>query len=157
SMAMEMKSRAARLGTSSVGNDTTYVGYNPAYAGSNYWSIGVGNHYPRGTFGPSKGDIPPVPNVDTGYWDWDHPGHGDSLQGWWPMRHLLTTALNAVPDDKQRAWHAIDIGNSISYVINQGPAFRRTYGVTSAWHADAGSSVAITLGAGDGNPSPPRW
>src|SRR5262245_4962133 len=37
SMAMEMKSRAARLGTSSVGNDTTYIGYNPAYAGSNYW------------------------------------------------------------------------------------------------------------------------
>src|SRR5262249_24734383 len=111
SMAMEMKSRAARLGTSSVGNDTTYVGYNPAYAGINYWSIGVGNHYPRGRLGPSKGDIPPVPNVDTGYWDWDHPVHGDSLQGWWPMRHLLTTALNAVPDDKQRAWHAIDIGN----------------------------------------------
>src|SRR5215470_4970452 len=81
SMAQEVKSRVARLGTSSAGNDTTFVGYNPAYAGSNYWSIGVGDRHPRGTFGPSKGDIPPVPDADTGYWDWDHPVHGDSLQG----------------------------------------------------------------------------
>jgi len=65
-MAQEMKSRAARLGTSTHPSDTTWVGYNPAYAGSNYWSIGVGHRWPRGTFGPSKGDIPPVPNDDTG-------------------------------------------------------------------------------------------
>src|SRR5262245_21940971 len=131
-MAQEMKSRAANLGTSTHVNDTTWVGYNPGYAGSNYWSIGVGHRWPRGTFGASKGDIPPVPNDDTGYWDWDHPVHGDSLQGWWPMRHMYTSFFIAGLADQFRPWHAIDIGNSISYVINQGPAFRRTYGVTSA-------------------------
>ena len=157
SMAMEMKSRAARLGTSSAGNDTTFVGYNPAYTGSNYWSIGVGDRHPRGTFGPSKGDIVPVPNSDTGYWDWDHPVHGDSLQGWWPMRHLYTSFFVANLADDQRPWHAIDTGNMISYVINQGASFRRTFGVTSAWHSDPGRAAVISLGAGDGNPGPPRW
>ena len=158
SIAQETKSRAARLGTSSAGNDTTFVGYNPAYAGSNYWSIGVGDRHPHGTFGPSKGDIVPVPNSDTGYWDWDHPVHGDSLQGWWPMRQLYSSFfITNLPDD-QRPWHAIDIGNSISYVINQGPAFRRTYGVTSAWHSDPGRAGVISLApATDGNPKPPRW
>ena len=157
-MAQELKSRVAKLSTSQAGNDTTWVGYNPAYAGSNYWSIGVGNRWPRGTFGPGKGDIVPVPNSDTGYWDWDHPVHGDSLQGWWPMRHCYTGFfITGLPDD-QRPWHAIDVGNSISYVINQGPGNRRTYGVTSAWHSDPGSAVLTPdPGHSDVNPQAPRW
>jgi hypothetical protein len=137
-MAQELKSRAARLGTSTHPNDTTWVGYNPGYAGSNYWSIGVGHRWPRGTFGPAKGDIVPVPNDDTGYWDWDHPVHGDSLQGWWPMRHDYDSFFIASLPDDQRPWSCTDAGNRISYVINQGPGFQRTFGVTSAWHADPG-------------------
>jgi len=160
SMAQEMRSRAARLGTSTHTNDTTWVGYNPAYAGSNYWSVGVGHRRPRGAYGPSKADIPPVPDDDTGYWDWEDTVHGDSLQGWWPMRHSYTSFfLPNLPDDK-RPWHAIDIGNSISYVINQGPGFRRTYGVTGAWHEDPGVNSMATdpaPGHSDVNPNPPRW
>ena len=77
-MAQELRSRAARPGTSAHSpNDTTWVGFNPAYAGSNYWSIGVGHRRPRGTYGPGKGDVLPVPDEGTGYWDWDHPVHGD--------------------------------------------------------------------------------
>jgi hypothetical protein len=157
-IAQEMKSRSARLGTQTHANDTTWVGYNPAYAGSNYWSIGVGHRWPRGTFGPGKGDIAPVPDDDTGYWDWDHPVHGDSLQGWWPMRHNYISFFIANLPDDERPWHAIDIGNSISYVINQGPGLRRTYGVTSAWHSDAGvNAKTLDPNQSDANPKPPRW
>jgi hypothetical protein len=157
-VAQEARSRAARLGTSSSASDTTWVGFNPAYAGSNYWSVGVGNRRPRGVTGPGKGDVVPVPNDDTGYWDWDHPVHGDSLQGWWPERHLYNSFFIANLPDDQRPWHAIDIGNAISYVINQGPPYRRTRGVTSAWHVDAGAN-ALTRDPGhsDVNPSAPRW
>src|SRR3989442_8293666 len=148
-MAQELRTRAARLGTSGPGppNDTTWVGFNPAYGGSNYWSIGVGLRHPRGVTGPGKGDIVPVPNSDTGYWTWDTPIHGDSLQGWWPVRNLYTSTGNLTLPDDQRPWWAVDIGNQISYVINQGGdgtgqthpgvSYRRTFGVTSAWHVDA--------------------
>jgi hypothetical protein len=125
--AEEMRSRASRLGTSDSGynpTDTTWVGYNPAYAGSNYWSIGVGDRRPRGVTGNTKADVLPVKDEDMGYWDWDHPVHGDTLQGWWPMRHNYTSFYIANLTDVARPWHAIDIGNSISYVINQGPGNR---------------------------------
>src|SRR5262245_20218485 len=56
-IAGELSLRAGALGTSNHPSDTTWVGYNPAYGGSNYWSIGVGHRYNRGTFGPGKGDI----------------------------------------------------------------------------------------------------
>jgi hypothetical protein len=157
-MAQESRSRATRLSSSTHANDTTWVGYNPAYAGSNYWSVGVGHRWPRGTFGPSKGDIPPVPNDDTGYWDWDHPVHGDTLQGWWPSRHNYISFFIANNPDDQRPWHAIDIGNSMSYVINQGPGHRRTFGVTGAWHSDAGVNAKTPdPNQSDVNPNPPRW
>ena len=159
-IAQDMKSHAARLGTSTHANDTTWVGYNPAYAGSNYWSIGVGHRWPRGTHGAAKGDVVPVPDDDTGYWDWEHPVHGDSLQGWWPMRNGYVTFYIANLPDDQRPWHAIDIGNTVSYVINQGPGQRRTFGVTSAWHEDPGLNGKVPdpdPGKSDVNPNPPRW
>ena len=159
-VAQEMKTRAARLGVSSHASDTTYVGFNPAYAGSNYWSVGVGHRWPRGAYGPGKGDIPPVPDADTGYWDWDHPVHGDSLQGWWPVRQNYSSFFIANLNDRFRPWNATDVGNSISYVINQGPGHRRTYGVTSAWHVDPGVNGKVAdpgAGKSDVNPNPPRW
>jgi hypothetical protein len=160
-MAQDLRSRGARLGAAThVPNDTTYVGFNPAYAASNYWSVGVGHRRPRGAYGPGKGDIPPVPDDDTGYWDWEHPVHGDSLQGWWPIRHLYTTFAIAGQNDKARPWHAVDIGNQISYTINQGAGFKRTFGVTGAWHVDAGRNEKTpdpAPGKSDVNPNPPRW
>src|SRR5438093_13543897 len=163
-MAQEMKSRAARLGGSAVDpglNDTTYVGYNPAYAASNYWSIGVGTRRPPGTHGSLKSDIPAIPTSRTGYWDWDHPVHGDSLQGWWPVRNLYTAfATSPTVSDKNRPWTCLDHGNQLSQVVNQGPGYRRTRGVTSAWHQDGGSG-AMTLdpspNATDVNPKAPNW
>jgi hypothetical protein len=134
---------------------TTYVGYNPAYAASNYWSIGVGNRRPRGAFGPSKGDIPPVPNQDTGYWDWDHPVHGDSLQGWWPVRHRYECTGGCEIADSQRPWWAIDIGNQANYVINQGSPYRRTMGVVGVWHSDPGPVMAAAIPGT--NPVAPAW
>jgi hypothetical protein len=151
-LTQELREQAARLGVSAhVPNDTTYVGYNPAYAGSNYWSIGVGHRRP-------PGDISPVPDADTGYWDWEHPVHGDSLQGWWPVRNTYSSFFIANLPDNQRPWHAVDIGNTISYVISQGPPYQRTYGVTSAWHADPGVTAKIPDPAqSDVNPKAPRW
>jgi hypothetical protein len=156
-MAKELRSRAARVGTSSHSpaiNDTTYVGFNPAYAGSNYWSVGVGYRHPTGFPGPNP------TNANRGYWDWDQPVNGDSLQGWWPVRHQYTGTGGLTLPDTDRPWWAIDIGNQISYVINQGNPYRRTFGVTSAWHSDAGLSaktVDTDPGKGDVNPKPPRW
>jgi hypothetical protein len=151
-MQLELRSAAARPRTSThVPNDTTWVGFNPAYAGSNYWSIGAGHRRP-------PGDTSPVPNDDTGYWDFDHPVHGDSLQGWWPFRHNYTSFFIANNPDYNRPWHAVDIGNQISSVIYQGTGNRRTLGVTSAWHVDAGVNAKVPdPGQGDVNPRPPRW
>jgi len=56
--------------------DTTWVGINPAHASSDCWSMGVGYRRPRGVSGPGRGHVVPVPDVDTGYWDLDHPVHG---------------------------------------------------------------------------------
>ena len=154
-----MRSRTTRPGTSAhAPSETTWVGYNPAYAGSNYWSIGVGHRRPRGTFGAGKADVVPVPDEDTGYWDWEHPVHGDSLQGWWPKRHNYTSFFISNLADHLRPWNAFDIGNTISYVINQGPGNRRTFGVSGAWHQDPGMGPQ-TLDAeqSDANPRPPRW
>src|SRR5262249_14150078 len=77
-------------------------------------------------------------------------------QGWWPIRHLYTEFAVEGQNDKERPWHAVDIGNQISYVINQGPGHRRTFGVTSAWHVDPGVTGKLTIGS-DANPNPPRW
>ena len=73
-MAQERASLASRLVTSGPG-DTTWVGYSPTAGAANYWSIGTGAN--RG-YGTNPGDY--------GYWNWDNPVHGDSLQGWWPYR-----------------------------------------------------------------------
>jgi hypothetical protein len=143
---------AARLGTSALTADTTWVGYNPAFATKtnnrgqvNYWSIGVGGNEP-----PAGSN-----NARRGYWDWDNPIHGDSLQGWWPVRfpYNSNTGLNA--NDRLRPWQVENIGNNVNYVINQGAGFKRTYGIVGVWHADKGN-VIDSVQAGT-NPSTPGW
>jgi hypothetical protein len=133
--------RASKLRGQADG-DTTWVGYNPAFAGpGNPWQIGVGANMP---FAGSN-------NARRGYWDWDTPIGGDSLQGWWPMRHLYSSGTSMPPDDKLRPWYALEHGNAVNYVINQG-APKRTFGIVGVWHADPGGITSTLAGT---NPSAP--
>src|SRR5262245_25940752 len=106
--------------------ETVWVGYSAPYAGSNYWSIGRGAARP---------------GVDNnGLWSWDPPVHGDSLEGWWPVRRAYSITGGLVLSDHDRPWWALDYGNQANYVINQGAGHRRTFGVVGVWHRDTGSS-----------------
>ena len=141
-MAKELRTRVAQTGTSNA-QDTTFVGFRSDYSASNYWSIGVGGYRPVAGGDPAK----------QGYWDFDNPVHGDSLQGWWPIRQIYTgTGGLTLPDD-QRPWWAIDMGNVVNYMSNE--ANKRTFGVTGVWHADPGNTVTQTVTGT--NPSAPTW
>ena len=134
-MAQELKSRVAKLRTSGAKPDSIYIGYSPLYprsgspADANYWKVGRGDYRP------------PAPG---GYWDWETPVAGDSLQGWWPLRELHTN-FSGNRTDNNRPWTCIDHGNNANYVINQsravpgGPGFR-TFGVVGVWHRDPGNT-----------------
>ena len=132
----EMRSAAAAR-TSAVG-DTTYVGFVPGkVTATNYWGIGVG------AFRVYSSNA-----ADYGYWGWDNDGvhnniaevHGDSLFGWWPQRGIENGTGGQTLSDDNRPWWAIDIGNQVNYVINQGTAHKRTFGVIGVWHRDNGSA-----------------
>jgi hypothetical protein len=138
-LAKDLHSRANRAGVSSSSNDTVWVGYRAGQTG-NYWKIGVG---------PNR----PGLNTD-GSWTWDSPVHGDSLQGWWPIRQTHTNVSGPTLADYQRPWWAIEAGNQANYVINQrrnladpSAPGNRTFGVVGVWHSDPGNSGA---GAGKG-------
>jgi hypothetical protein len=134
--------RAAKLRGQADG-DTTYVGYNPAFAGANNpWQVGVGAYRP----------YPGSNNARRGFWDWDTPIAGDSLQGFWPIRHLYSSGTSMPPDDKLRPWYALEHGNVVNYVINQG-APKRTFGIVGVWHADPGGITSTQAGT---NPSAPN-
>jgi len=118
--------------------ETTFVGFRPGkVSASNYWGIGKGN------FRVYSSDP-----ADYGYWGWDNDGlhdniaevHGDSLFGWWPLRLRMNGTAAQVRTDDNRPWWAIDIGNNVNYVINQGAAHQRTFGVAGVWHRDNGSA-----------------
>ena len=42
--------------------------------------------------------------------------HGDSLEGWWSIRNIMSGTGNLVIPDEQRPWHALDYGNIANYV-----------------------------------------
>jgi hypothetical protein len=125
----------ARRFTTTVLPETTYLGYTPGHSGDNYWSVwsGQGLHRP-----PAQG----------GMWDFDGPYgdvHGDSLQGWWPVRRRnRATGALTVPD-VQRLRMALDYGNMANYVL---PGSARTFGVTGVWHVDGGNTVPVPLSVG---------
>ncbi len=136
-MQAELRTAADHPGTSAVG-DTTYVGFRPGkVTATNYWGIGKGNFKVYST-NPS----------DYGYWGWDDDGvndniaavHGDSLFGWWPVRNLNNGTGGQTVSDDNRPWWALEIGNQVNYVINQGAAHKRTFGVVGVWHRDNGSA-----------------
>ncbi len=133
---IQARSAAARQGVSGTAGvgDTTWVGFSTAAGVTNYWQVGPG---------PNR----PTP-FTTGNWEWDNPIHGDSLQGWWPVRFPHTNASGAVRTDENRPWWAIENGNQANYVINQGAGFKRTFGVVGVWHRDPGNTVPGPQGTG---------
>lgn len=147
--AAALRSAARRPRTSGVLPETTFVGYNPAFAGSNWWSIGVGQMRPPAGGDPSR----------RGYWDFDTPVHGDSAQGWSAHRRRYTTTGGQTLPDSLRPWWALDFGNQTSAVGKSGPANahgqKRTDGVIGAWHADPGN--VITSAVPGTNPIAPSW
>lgn len=149
----ETKSRVAQPGVSTTFTpDTTFVGYRSDFSGSNYWSIGVGDYRPflAGA-------------VNQGFWSFDFAVKGDSLQGWWPVRHRYTGTGGLTLNDDQRPWWAIEIGNQVNYVLNEKrsaatDAGKRTFGVTGVWHADpGGNGTAVGSPLANTNPLQPNW
>ena len=142
--AQELRSRAGRLGTSTSGPDTLWVGYTPsAVSASNWWGVHAG-------FG-KDGYYRPINGVPgKGVWNWETPVHGDSLQGWWPLINLYASTGGQTRTDRNRPWWALDFGNMANYRINQ--ASGRTFGVVGVWHRDGGSLTP----APSGLPSP-EW
>ncbi len=123
-------------------NDTVYVGFSTCASVSNYWKVGPGPNRP---LAPSQ--------MTEGNWQWDQSAstHGDSLMGWWPFRSNHTNASGTTRTDVNRAWWAIEMGNTANYVINQGAGFKRTFGVVGVWHRDPGNTATVA----DPNPSDP--
>ena len=130
-----LTSRVQRLGTSAGPDpDTVYVGksFSNHTAPDNYWNIYTGTYRPG-------------VNVATNtMWGWDDAvgiQAPDTLQGWWPLRRQYTRTGGLTLTDDQRPWWAIDTGNLANYVISQGAAAKRTFGVVGLWHADAGRNA----------------
>ena len=125
---------APRLRTSASA-ETVYVGFTPGYSADNYWSIWTSIGY-----------------ADEAVWDFEPPYedvHGDSLQGWWPLRFQMSSTIAPDPPgpDSNRPWRALDYGNMANYVGPFGPGLngaKRTFGVTGVWHVDGGNTVPVS-------------
>jgi hypothetical protein len=96
--------------------DTIWVGYSTGPGVNNYWSVGAGVPRP----GPNTSSQ----NNTNGLWTFDHPVHGDSLQGWWPVREPHTNVSGPTLPDVKRAWWAAEVGNQADYVLNEAQAGR---------------------------------
>ena len=173
-----MHSRARKLGVSGVVNDTVFIGYSsalsPGQLTNNYWSVGAVG----GTVGTINGPVQPgtpsgkprpsqpVGGSQTGMngiWTWEHPVHGDSLQGWWPVRQYQQRSggTQQYTPDYNRPWWATQYGNIANYVINErrdgsgSSPGDRTFGVIGVWHSDPGPVVTDSV-AGS-NVHAPAW
>ena len=172
-------SRAAKLGVSATANDTVFVGYSdalsPGQLATNYWSVGAVGGALGTLNGPVQPGTPsgkprpsqPVAGGQTGtngIWTWEHPVHGDSLQGWWPVRQYqqrLGGDPTLYTQDYNRPWWAAQYGNTANYVINErrdgsgtSPG-DRTFGVVGVWHSDPGNVITSTTPGT--NPIAPAW
>jgi hypothetical protein len=145
-----LTSRAAKLRGSAVVGDTTYVGYTPGRfsATKNYWSIGAG-------FSPGASNSPSFRRPyagQGGMWDFEKTGgvhiNGDSMQGWWSDRQLMTGTGGQTRADWDRPWWALEIGNDANF---RQPGSSRTYGVIGVWHRDDAGAPS------DGGPNGPTW
>ena len=134
-----LASRVQRLGTSAGPDpDTVYVGksFTNHSAPDNYWNIYTGSYRPG------------VNLATNSLWGWDNSvgiQAPDSLQGWWSLRRQYNSTGGLTLTDDQRPWWAIDHGNLANYVIGQGGAAKRTFGVVGIWHADAGRNAGVAV------------
>src|SRR5262245_5747645 len=105
------------------------------------WHIGRGDNLPG--FGPNT--------HFNGVWDFDsfQAGETDSLQGWWPIARPFQSGDTTTPEDRKRPFFGLDYGNIGNYILNEGAANQRTFGVTGYWHRDRGSADAPLSGALD--------
>src|SRR5262249_11623365 len=102
-----LQAKAARLHVSAAGNDTVQVGYStaltPTRLANNYWSVGAVGGAAGTINGPVQPGTPagkprpsqPIAGGQTGtngIWSFENPIHGDSLQGWWPVRQYQARA-----------------------------------------------------------------
>src|SRR5262245_54850865 len=136
--------RAAKLRTSldPTDPDTVWIGHIHDAA------FTAGGTMPAGGYGPyhvGRGPNFPTKSGSTigsnGTWDFDRfqATDKDSLQGWWPMVRCFQSGATTFPDYR-RAMFALDHGNQVNYVINQGQP-KRTFGVTGLWHRDRGNAA----------------
>src|SRR5262245_37879999 len=153
--------RAAKLRTSldPTDPDTVWIGhiYDPAFT--------AGGTMPAGGFGPyhvGRGPNRPTKSGgtigDNGVWDFDRfqASDKDSLQGWWPIARCYQSGATTFPDYR-RAMFALDHGNQVNYVINQGQP-KRTFGVTGLWHRDRGNApIAGSDSIAGTNVQPVLW
>ena len=126
-----LETRAAKLRSSLVVGDTTYVGFTPGRFSStkNWWSIGAG-------FSPGNSNSPAFRRPyagQGGMWDFETFVNGDSMQGWWSDRQLMNGTGGLIRPDWNRPWWALEIGNKASF---DQPGASRTYGVVGVWHRD---------------------
>jgi len=128
-----LAAKSQDLRTSAVASDSQFVGHshtNHYNGATNPWNIYVGTARPG------------INPANSAIWDFDDQTGiaQDSLQGWWPIRLPYRYAPISTMTDDQRPWYAVDHGNQINYR----PINGRTFGVTSAWHADPGYNAAAT-------------
>src|SRR5580765_89618 len=132
-------------GAPSVAGTVPVGGYGP-------YHVGRGDNLPGGDV--TQGVAGGTGTSFNGIWDWDHFQAGDdSLQGWWPMARPAQSEGAGNANDKARAFFGLNYGNNGNYVINQGTAYKRTFGVTGYWHRDAGNGAPAVYV--DGTPSSP--
>jgi len=108
-------------------------------------------HVGRGTMRPggdvSMGVAGGPGTSFNGIWDFDHFQAGDdTLMGWTPIARPGQSEGAGNADDKKRGFFGLDYGNQGNYVINQGAANKRTFGVMGYWHRDAGSGAPGGVG-----------
>jgi len=156
----QLRTRAANLGVSATPtpNDTVWVGFvdpTAVPAVTNYWNVG-------GMLG-EPGGFANHPYYNTsGLWTFENDQitktHGDSLLGWWPVRSPHRNASGATLVDEDRPWWTIELGNQANFVINQGAAHKRTFGVIGVWHRDpGGNGLAVGSPLPGTNPVQPNW
>jgi hypothetical protein len=104
------------------------------------YHVGRGDNLPGGD--ASSGVPGGAGTGFNGIWDFDHFQAGDdTLQGWWPIARPYQYEISGNTNDKARAFWGLNYGNNGNYVINQGPGYKRTFGVTGYWHRDAGNGA----------------
>jgi hypothetical protein len=142
-MRASLAAKSQLLGTSAA-YDTVFVGHSHTdhtAGGLNPWNIYVGTSRPG------------VNLASNAVWDFDDqtglgasPATGDSLQGWWPIRLPYRYAPYSTMTDDQRPWFCVDQGNQLNARPINAP-HPRTFGITSAWHADPGNAVGHVMWA----------